>query len=251
MAEHSEAIERAFTQQAEAFEDPSYNRLFTTDSEWLFDRLPLTADDLVLDVAAGTGHVARRMAPKVRAVLAIDATEAMLEAGRDRGQARRAAKRRLHAGRRGRSCRSWTPRSTSSSRASPSTTSRTRGCSSPRCAAACGWAAGWRSPTWSATPIRRSPSSRTTSSGCATPRTRGCSRSRSWPSWWAAPTSSSATSSARSARGWSRPRRRRRRAPRSARRSRPSSAGGPPTGFRPREIDGQLRFLHTMASVIA
>ena len=28
-------------------------------------------------------------------------------------------------------------------------------------------------------------------------------------------------------------------------------SGGPPTGFRPRERDGQLRFLHTMASVIA
>lgn len=89
MAEHSEAIERAFTQQAEAFEDPEYNRLFTTDSEWLFDRLPLTDDDLVLDVAAGTGHVARRMAPRVRAVVAIDATEAMLEAGRI--EAKRAA----------------------------------------------------------------------------------------------------------------------------------------------------------------
>jgi ubiquinone/menaquinone biosynthesis C-methylase UbiE len=93
MAEHSEAIERAFTQQAEAFEDPTYNRLFTTDSEWLFDRLPLTSDDLVLDVAAGTGHVARRMAPKVRAVLAIDATEAMLEAGRI--EAKRAALRNV------------------------------------------------------------------------------------------------------------------------------------------------------------
>jgi ubiquinone/menaquinone biosynthesis C-methylase UbiE len=82
MAEHSEAIERAFTQQAEAFEDPSYNRLFTTDSEWLFERLPLTADDLVLDVAAGTGHVARRLAPEVRVVVAVDATRAMLEQGR-------------------------------------------------------------------------------------------------------------------------------------------------------------------------
>jgi ubiquinone/menaquinone biosynthesis C-methylase UbiE len=93
MAEHSEAIERAFTQQAEAFEDPQYNRLFTTESEWLFERLPLTADDLVLDVAAGTGHVARRMAPKVRAVVAIDATEAMLEAGRI--EAKRAALRNV------------------------------------------------------------------------------------------------------------------------------------------------------------
>jgi SAM-dependent methyltransferase len=77
-----EARERSFTQQAAAFEDPRFNRLFTTDSEWLFDRLPLHADDLVLDVAAGTGHVSRRLAPKVRTVIALDATRAMLEQGR-------------------------------------------------------------------------------------------------------------------------------------------------------------------------
>ena len=28
-------------------------------------------------------------------------------------------------------------------------------------------------------------------------------------------------------------------------------AGGPPTGFRPRDVHGDPRFLHTMASVIA
>jgi SAM-dependent methyltransferase len=78
-------VERAFTQQAAAFEDPRFNRLFTTDSEWLFERLPLRADDVVLDVAAGTGHVSRRLAPRVRAVVALDATVAMLELGR--GQA--------------------------------------------------------------------------------------------------------------------------------------------------------------------
>lgn len=74
--------ERSFTQQAAAFEDPRFNRLFTTDSEWLFERLPLVETDLVLDVAAGTGHVARRLAPHVRAVVALDATRAMLEQGR-------------------------------------------------------------------------------------------------------------------------------------------------------------------------
>jgi ubiquinone/menaquinone biosynthesis C-methylase UbiE len=80
---HSEAVAKAFTQQAAAFEDPRLNRLFTTDSEWLFERLPLRPDDLVLDVAAGTGHVARRLAPSVRAVVAVDATAAMLERGRE------------------------------------------------------------------------------------------------------------------------------------------------------------------------
>jgi ubiquinone/menaquinone biosynthesis C-methylase UbiE len=79
---HSEAVVRAFTQQAAAFEDPEFNRLFTTDSEWLFERLELDPDGLVLDVAAGTGHVARGLAPRVRAVVAVDATAAMLETGR-------------------------------------------------------------------------------------------------------------------------------------------------------------------------
>jgi ubiquinone/menaquinone biosynthesis C-methylase UbiE len=82
---HSERVERAFSRQAAAFEDPRFNRLFTADSEWLFERLPLTRDDLVLDVAAGTGHVARQLAPSVRAVVAVDATVAMLEQGRAQG----------------------------------------------------------------------------------------------------------------------------------------------------------------------
>jgi ubiquinone/menaquinone biosynthesis C-methylase UbiE len=81
VADHSEAIQRAFTQQAPAFEDPEFNRLFTVESEWLFERLELERDDLVLDVAAGTGHVARGFAPNVRAVVAVDATRAMLERG--------------------------------------------------------------------------------------------------------------------------------------------------------------------------
>ena len=84
-ARHEERVERAFTQQAAAFEDPRFNRLFTTDSQWLFERLPLSPDDLVLDVAAGTGHVARSLAPRVRAVVALDATAAMLEQGRAHG----------------------------------------------------------------------------------------------------------------------------------------------------------------------
>ena len=88
---HSKAVEQAFTHQATAFEDPEFNRLFTTDSEWLFDRLELDRDDVVLDVAAGTGHVARAFAPRVRAVIAVDTTAAMLEQGRV--EARRAGMR--------------------------------------------------------------------------------------------------------------------------------------------------------------
>jgi ubiquinone/menaquinone biosynthesis C-methylase UbiE len=78
---HAQAVERAFTTQADAFEDPSRNRVFTTDAEWVFERLPLTGRDIVLDVAAGTGHAARRLAATARAVVALDATPAMLARG--------------------------------------------------------------------------------------------------------------------------------------------------------------------------
>jgi ubiquinone/menaquinone biosynthesis C-methylase UbiE len=88
--EHARQIEQAFTTQAEAFEDSSRNHVFTSDARWVFDRLPLTGSDVVLDVAAGTGHAARQLATSARAVVALDATEAMLA----RGQAQAAAEGR-------------------------------------------------------------------------------------------------------------------------------------------------------------
>jgi ubiquinone/menaquinone biosynthesis C-methylase UbiE len=88
--EHSQRIERAFTTQAEAFEDASGNQVFTSDARWVFERLPLSTGDLVLDVAAGTGHAARQLAATARAVVALDVTEAMLA----RGQAQAVAEGR-------------------------------------------------------------------------------------------------------------------------------------------------------------
>ncbi len=83
MAEgHAEAVERAFSTQAAAFEDRRLHRVFTADIEWLFEHLALDPDHVVLDVAAGTGHAARCLAPSVRAVIALDVTAAMLEAGK-------------------------------------------------------------------------------------------------------------------------------------------------------------------------
>lgn len=78
MSDHAGRIERAFTHQAAAFEDATRNRVFTADARWAFDALPRHGDELVLDAAAGTGHAARQLAPSVRAVVALDATEAML-----------------------------------------------------------------------------------------------------------------------------------------------------------------------------
>jgi ubiquinone/menaquinone biosynthesis C-methylase UbiE len=85
--EHNQQIQQKFTTQAEAFEDPSRNQVFTSDARWVFERLPLTDSDVVLDVAAGTGHAARQLAASARTVVALDATTAMLT----RGQAQAAA----------------------------------------------------------------------------------------------------------------------------------------------------------------
>jgi ubiquinone/menaquinone biosynthesis C-methylase UbiE len=78
---HARKVERAFTTQAESFEDAARNQVFTSDARWVFERLPVGPDDLVLDVAAGTGHAARQLAPAARAVVALDATRAMLARG--------------------------------------------------------------------------------------------------------------------------------------------------------------------------
>ncbi len=79
--DHAREVERAFTIQADSFEDAGRNQVFTSDARWVFERLPVGPDDLVLDVAAGTGHAARQLAPAVRAVVALDATPAMLARG--------------------------------------------------------------------------------------------------------------------------------------------------------------------------
>jgi SAM-dependent methyltransferase len=80
MADHAERIETAFTQQAEQFEDNRVNRVFR-DTQWLLDAIELTGTELVLDVAGGTGQLARAIAPRAGTAVVLDATRAMLDAG--------------------------------------------------------------------------------------------------------------------------------------------------------------------------
>lgn len=83
MAEdHAQAVDRSFSAQPPAFEDRRFNRVLTTEVGWLFERLALESGYVALDVAAGTGHAARFLAPAVRAVLALDVTAAMLGRGK-------------------------------------------------------------------------------------------------------------------------------------------------------------------------
>jgi ubiquinone/menaquinone biosynthesis C-methylase UbiE len=81
-AVHAEAVAASFGRQAETFEDARLNSAFTDSTGWIVEHAVPAPDDLVLDVAAGTGLVARTLAPLTRAVVALDATDAMLAAGK-------------------------------------------------------------------------------------------------------------------------------------------------------------------------
>ena len=205
----------------------------------------------MLDVAAGTGHVARAVRAQVRAVVAVDATEAMLEAGWI--EAKRAALRNVVFMQADAAALPFVDGSfdvvvsrfavhhfedpavqIGEMRRVPAPRRPARG----------------RRPDQRPRP-GRSPSARTISNGCATPRTRGCCRSTSWPSWWAGTTSSSATSSARSSRGSTQTHTTKRAADQIRKALQADLEGGPATGFRPRDVGGDPRFMHTMASVIA
>lgn len=78
---HAARVEAAFQLQAGAFDRGANTPVFTSGAAWITDRIPVPAGALVLDVAAGTGHAARQLAPRAAAVVALDATAAMLEAG--------------------------------------------------------------------------------------------------------------------------------------------------------------------------
>lgn len=82
MEPHGDRLRTSFSGQAAAFEDDRFIGRLVTDGEWIFNRLELDGSEQVLDVAAGTGHAARGLAGRVRSVVALDATPAMLEAGK-------------------------------------------------------------------------------------------------------------------------------------------------------------------------
>jgi ubiquinone/menaquinone biosynthesis C-methylase UbiE len=79
--QHAQRIQDAFSAQAPTFEDPRLNQAFTSGLEPLVAAIAPTGDELCLDVAAGTGHVSRALAPHVRAIVALDAVEDMLVQG--------------------------------------------------------------------------------------------------------------------------------------------------------------------------
>ena len=80
--EHNEVIRREFSKQATGFGDKGLSLSRQDILDWIVDTLPLHENYRVLDVAAGTGHLSRAIAPHVTDVVAIDITPGMLEEAR-------------------------------------------------------------------------------------------------------------------------------------------------------------------------
>ncbi|QKW34374.1 methyltransferase domain-containing protein [Actinomadura sp. NAK00032] len=81
---HDEKVVREFSKQAAGFADPRLNAAFTRHLDRLvrFMEPELDLEDVVLEVAAGTGLVSRAIAHRVRHVTALDLTPAMLAEGK-------------------------------------------------------------------------------------------------------------------------------------------------------------------------
>ena len=82
MGTHDERIRAAFTSQAATFEDARLNVAFTSSVPWLLDHMAPGIDDIVLDVAGGTGIVSRALANRVARAVVVDNTPAMIDEGR-------------------------------------------------------------------------------------------------------------------------------------------------------------------------
>ncbi|WP_242614081.1 class I SAM-dependent methyltransferase [Actinomadura roseirufa] len=81
---HDEKVVREFSKQAAGFADPRLNVALTLHMDRLvrFMEPELDLEDVVLEVAAGTGLVSRAIARRVRHVTALDLTPAMLAEGK-------------------------------------------------------------------------------------------------------------------------------------------------------------------------
>jgi SAM-dependent methyltransferase len=79
---HGDVIRREFARQAAGFGAKGLTLSSQEYLAWMVRNLPLQRDFRVLDVAAGTGHLSRAIAPYVQQVVALDMTPEMLEEGR-------------------------------------------------------------------------------------------------------------------------------------------------------------------------
>lgn len=79
---HLDIVKRQFRRQAPRFGEKGLTLTSPEHLEWMVKNLDLHPHLDVLDVAAGTGHLGRAIAPHVKRVVAVDATAEMLIEGR-------------------------------------------------------------------------------------------------------------------------------------------------------------------------
>lgn len=79
---HDATVRREFAKQASTFEDPGYPLTDRGPMEWIRSHVRRGPEEFVLDVAGGTGHVARAFADEVALAVVLDLTREMLETGR-------------------------------------------------------------------------------------------------------------------------------------------------------------------------
>lgn len=82
MPDHRDLIKEEFSRQASSFEDRKYSFGDPRVLAWILDNVPAEPSDLVLDVAGGTGHVARAYAEQALCATVLDLTAEMLEVGK-------------------------------------------------------------------------------------------------------------------------------------------------------------------------
>jgi ubiquinone/menaquinone biosynthesis C-methylase UbiE len=87
MASHDETVRHEFAKQAATFEDPRYSFGDARLLRWMCTHVPCEPGAVVLDVAGGTGHVARAYADTAALAVVLDLTREMLAAGRREAEA--------------------------------------------------------------------------------------------------------------------------------------------------------------------
>ena len=74
--------QKAFTGQSKGFLSHGETYADADELAWMVEDLPVSPNAQVLDIATGTGEFARALSPGVRAVVGLDATDAMLAQGK-------------------------------------------------------------------------------------------------------------------------------------------------------------------------
>jgi ubiquinone/menaquinone biosynthesis C-methylase UbiE len=86
MTEHHRLVEQQFARQAPGFGQEGLTLTNRDYLAWMIDTLEPNPQDAVLDVAAGTGHLGRAIAPRVRRVVCLDLSPNMLHEGEQAAQ---------------------------------------------------------------------------------------------------------------------------------------------------------------------